>query len=74
MIDEGLPKIVKQCTRQVYGVRPDSGLYPVGIDNPFNALDFREPSLIQNPQAGCLASTDEELNQSQRFSELDNFT
>ena len=30
---------------------------PVGIDNPFNALDFRQPSLIQIPQAGCLAST-----------------
>jgi len=34
---------------------------PVGIDNPFNALDFRQPSLIQNPQAGCLASTIDEI-------------
>ena len=38
-------------------LRPDSELYPVGIDNPFIALDFRQPSLIQNPLAGCLAST-----------------
>jgi|GEM_PF-2538122 len=30
---------------------------PVGIDNPFYALDLRQPSLIQNPLAGCLAST-----------------
>jgi len=30
---------------------------PVSIDNPFNALDFRQPSLIQNSLAGCLAST-----------------
>jgi hypothetical protein len=30
---------------------------PDGIDNPFNALDFRQSSLIPNPQAGCLAST-----------------
>ena len=41
----------------VASLRPDSGLHPVRIDNPFNALDFRQPSLILNPQAGCLAST-----------------
>jgi len=41
----------------VASLRPDSGLYPVGIDNPFNALDIRKSSLILNPQAGRLAST-----------------
>ena len=41
----------------VGSLRPDSGLHPVGVDNPFYALDFRQSSLIQNPQAGCLAST-----------------
>gem|GEM_PF-2911373 len=30
---------------------------PVGIDNPFNAFDLRQSSLILNPQAGRLAST-----------------
>jgi len=53
--DEGLPQRAKQSTRQVYGLRPDSGLYPDGIDNPFNALDLRQSSLIQIPQAGYLA-------------------
>jgi hypothetical protein len=48
---------VTESSRPVGSLRPDSGLYPVGIDNPFNALDFRQFSLILNPQAGCLAST-----------------
>ena len=45
----------------VDSLRPDSGLHPVGIDKPFYALDFRQSSLILNPQAGCLASTFTEI-------------
>ena len=46
-----------ESSRPVGSLRPDSRLYLVGIDNPFNALDLRQSSLILNPQAGCLAST-----------------
>ena len=49
--------MAKQSSRPVGSLRPDSGLYPVGIDNPFNALDLRQSLLIQIPQAGRLAST-----------------
>ena len=55
----------EKSSRPVGSLRPDSGLHPVGIDNPFNAFDFRQPSLIQNPQAGCLASTFDKRNEIQ---------
>ena len=44
---------VLQRSRDSAHLKPE----PDGIDNPFNALDFRQSSLIPNPQAGCLAST-----------------
>ena len=67
MKDEGLPQMAKQSARPAYGFRPDSGLDPVGIDNPFKALDFRKSSLILNPQTGCLAST---MDEKMGFAEL----
>ena len=68
MTDEGLPQRAKQSSRPFGSLRPDSKLYPVGVDNPFNALDFRQPSIILNPQAGCLASTFCERNEKENTS------